>query len=314
MNTSLGIHHITAITGNPQKNLDFYEGFLGQKLVKRTVNFDDPRSYHFYFADATGSPGTLLTFFYFGNIPAGFRGVGEVGRIAYTISPASQQFWMERALEWNIATKVSINVFKESVLSLQDPDGMQIDLVSGIVSGKVDAWKDGPVPLVHALQGFRSASLTVTSVEEIEPTLVTLGFARILQSGQHVRFSTSGTLATILDCIELPDAPRARQGLGSVHHIAFRAESDEVELLIRQKIENAGLQPTNVIDRKYFHSVYFQTPSNILFEIATDSPGMTVDESLDSLGEKLVLPDQFEERRTEIERNLVPITLPRHQP
>jgi glyoxalase family protein len=272
MALSTGIHHITAITGNPQKNLDFYEGFLGQRLVKRTVNFDDPRSYHFYFGDAIGTPGTLLTFFYFGQIPAGTRGTGEVRKISYSIPKASKQFWQERAKRFSISC----------------------------------------IDSEHVLCGFYGATLAVTSHEEMLPALTALGYKLTAHTGQSFRFMTTGNHAHTLDLEEVPDAAFARQGSGSVHHIAFRATTDTDEMNLKEQVEQAGLQPTGVIDRNYFHSVYFQTPSRILFEIATDAPGMSIDESAELLGEKLVLPEQYEPHRAEIEKNLVPIILPRH--
>ncbi len=313
MKISGGIHHITAITGDPQKNIDFYEGFLGQKLIKRTVNFDDPSSYHFYFGDAFGKPGTLLTFFYWPGIPKGTRGAGEVSRIAYGIAAAAKEFWIQRAKEFDVPCEAGTNAFGESVLSLADPDGMSIELV--VTKGKttVDHWEEGDVPAEASLKGFYGATLNVVSAEAMEPVLQALGYKHKKDSGEHTRFESGAERACVLDLFEAPDLPMARQGWGSVHHIAFRAASDAEEITLQGAVAEAGTRPTHVIDRNYFHSVYFMTPARILFEIATDGPGFAIDESPDMLGEKLVLPAQYEPHRKEIEEALVPVTLPRHR-
>ncbi len=313
MKISGGIHHITAITGDPQKNIDFYEGFLGQKLIKRTVNFDDPSSYHFYFGDAFGKPGCLLTFFYWPGIPKGARGAGEVSRIAYGINAKTKEFWIQRAKEWNVPCEAGTNAFGETILSLADPDGMGIELVVTKEKTTVDYWKGGKIPEEASLKGFYGATLNVVSTESMEAVLKTLGYKRKKDSDEHARFEGGGERASVLDLFEAPDLPMARQGWGSVHHIAFRAATDAEEITLQAAVAEAGTQPTHVIDRNYFHSVYFMTPARILFEIATDGPGFAIDESLDMLGEKLVLPAQYEPHRGEIESALVPVTLPRHR-
>lgn len=178
MKISGGIHHITAITGDPQKNIDFYEGFLGQKLIKRTVNFDDPSSYHFYFGDAFGKPGCLLTFFYWPGIPKGARGAGEVSRIAYGINAKTKEFWIQRAKEWNVPCEAGTNAFGETILSLADPDGMGIELVVTKEKTTVDYWKGGKIPEEASLKGFYGATLNVVSTESMEAVLKTLGYKR----------------------------------------------------------------------------------------------------------------------------------------
>ena len=313
MTTSSGIHHITAITGDPQKNIDFYEGFLGQKLIKRTVNFDDPRSYHFYFGDCYGKPGTLLTFFYWKNIPVGTRGVGEVSRIMYGISTKAKDFWMQRAKKFHISCISDENEFGEEVLTLTDPDGMTIELVVTKEKSTVDWWKLGDVLEESALRGFYGATLTVMNTEEMVSTLATLGYTKEKTVGEHTRFVNPGERAKRLDLFEAPEMPRARQGSGSVHHIAFRSATDSDELDLRGRIQEVGAQPTPVIDRQYFHSVYFMTPAGVLFEIATDGPGFGIDEPLGALGEKLVLPPQYEPHRAAIVAALVPVVLPRNR-
>ena len=312
MQTSSGIHHITAITGDPRKNIEFYEGFLGQRLVKRTVNFDDPSSYHFYFGDAYGKPGTLITFFFWKGIPKGTRGTGEVSRIAYTIEPAAKEFWITRARIFGVTCTEGVNEFGEPVLMLRDPDDMTIELMMVGKNQNVDAWGESDVSPESMLGGFYGATLTVVSIEEMETVLAELGYAKQTTAGEHARFVTTGERATILDVVEAPDLPQSRQGSGSVHHIAFRATGDAEELEMRAQIEKTGSHPTPVIDRQYFHSVYFMTPGRILFEIATDSPGFAIDEPKESLGEHLVLPPMYEPHRAEIEKTLLPVSLPRH--
>lgn len=312
MKTSSGIHHITAITGDPQKNLDFYEGFLGQRLVKRTVNFDDPRSYHFYYGDFPGSPGTLMTFFYWKGIRERERGVGEVSAVAYAIPRSARQFWMDRAKTYGIEIETTANAFGDEMLVIEDPDGIRIELVSG-EQGPVEAWKQGPVPVESRLAGFFGVTLDVVSVEQMVPALRELGYEHKETVGSRARFVCEGDRACIVDLIEAPDLPEAQQGMGSVHHVAFRAQSDEDELFMRERIHMIGEMPTPVIDRNYFHSVYFMTPGRVLFEIATDGPGFSIDEDVDALGERLVLPAQYEKHRAQIEALLEPIQLPRMQ-
>jgi len=313
METHSGIHHITAITGDPQKNIDFYEGFLGQKLIKRTVNFDDPSSYHFYFGDAFGKPGTLLTFFYWPGIPKGTHGTGEVSRIAYGIKAEAKDFWIQRAQVFNISCETVTNAFGEDVLSLRDPDGMSIELIVTNEHTTVDWWKEGKIPQNSSLLGFYGATLSVVNTETMEPVLGVLGYTRAKENGEHARFITSAERAAILDVFEAPDLPISRQGSDSVHHIAFRAATDAAELELQAGVASVGMNPTHVIDRNYFHSVYFMTPGRILFEIATDGPGFAIDEERDLLGEKLVLPAQYEPQRAAIEKMLVPVTLPRNR-
>lgn len=317
MKTSPGIHHITAITGDPQKNLDFYEGFLGQKLVKQTVNFDDPRSYHFYFGDKNGTPGTLLTFFYFGKITPRTGGTGEVSKISYAVSSGSKDFWISRAQAFSVPCESAVNVFKEETLLMTDPDGIRIELVFKVGGMALDWWTEGEVPKSAMLLGFHGATLSVVSVADMQETLRELGYKQVQEVDTCFRFSTegnaAGSFAKYLDVYEEPDLQPARQGTGAVHHIAFRARSDSDELEMRAQVTETGLRPTPVIDRQYFHSVYFMTRGGILFEIATDEPGFAVDEDIEKLGEKLVLPPHLEPHREEIQKNLVPIVVPRHR-
>lgn len=308
-----GIHHITAITGDPQKCLDFYEGFLGQRLVKQTVNFDDPRSYHFYFGDEPGTPGTLITFFYFGPVQKGARGTGEVSAIQYGILKDAKEYWLNRAYQFGIEAVVMINAFGQEMVQFHDSDGIEIQLVLIPAKTDVTVWHSGDITESCALQGFYGATLTVLNTADMQPVLEGLGYEKKAEAGLVTRYCAKGLHGTYLDIHEAPDLLPARQGTGSVHHIALRAADDAAELEMRAHVAGIGLSPTPVIDRQYFHSVYFMTPGQILFEIATDQPGFAVDEHPDRLGETLVLPPQYEPYRDQIVKQLVPITVPRHK-
>ena len=312
MKNSSGIHHITAITGDPQKNIDFYEGFLGQRLIKRTVNFDDPRSYHFYFGDAYGKPGTLLTFFYWGNIPKRSPGVGEVSCISYGIGKDAIEFWKKRAQKFDVPCSEGSNDFEQDTLTLTDPDGMIIELVVAEEKTTVDPWTENGIPEESDVRGFYCATLNVVSADAMAPVMEALGYKKKKEVEEYTRYTSTAERANTIDLFEAPDLPQARQGSGSVHHVAFRAATDILEMEERSEIVLIGLNPTHQIDRQYFHSVYFMTPARILFEIATDGPGFTINEDREALGEKLVLPPQYEPHREEIVKNLVPVTLPRH--
>lgn len=311
MKHSSGIHHITAITGNPQKCIDFYEGFLGQRTVKKTVNFDDPSSYHLYFADAFGKPGTLMTFFYWGFMPDSTRGKGEVSALSYGISKEAADFWKKRAQEFDIDITEEKNNIGEDILKLHDSDGIEINLVLTDDKPTVDFWEKGPIPREAMLMGFYGATMKVENTEDMDKIMETLGYERQKKENLTTRFITESDRAKFIDMVEAPNLPKATQGTGSVHHIAFRTKNIETQDELRLKIMKAGAAPTAPIDRFYFRSVYFHTPEDILFEIATEGPGFLIDEDKESLGENLVLPEKLEQYREKIEEGLVPVELPR---
>ncbi len=314
MQKSKGIHHITAITTDPQKNLDFYEGFLGQRFVKKTVNFDDPRAYHLYYGDFSGAPGTILTFFYWPGIPKGTRGTGEVSGIVYAIQPDSVAFWKKRAAAYGIRAEEETLPFGERALTLHDPDGIRVILAASTDKSRVEMWKEGTVPEAHALRGFYGAVITLQEHAELADTLVFgLGLEGGEQAGSTMRYRAKQQPGLYLYTEEKPDLPRARQGAGSVHHIAFQADDDSVREALRQQVNERGIPSTGMIDRQYFHSTYFRTTAGVLFEIATNDIGFTVDEPKEELGEHLKLPPQYEAHRREIEAALVPLSLPRHK-
>jgi glyoxalase family protein len=307
-----GIHHITAIASDPQTNLDFYAEFLGLRLVKRTVNFDDPSAYHFYFGDRVGTPGTILTFFPWPGARRGTRGTGQVVTVAFTIPPSAIQYWRDRCSEWHVSFEQAENRFGQERLRFVDPDGLLLELVTSADSDDticVDEYS--PVPSEVALRGFHAptlelqrANLTVQLLTEV------FGFKLLGQEGGRNRFSVDPhSPSQQVDIVERTDAPFGHIAAGSVHHIAFRAATDEEQRTWREKLVELGFGVTPIIDRQYFHSIYFREPGGILFEIATDQPGFAIDEPVETLGESLKLPPQYEEHRSEIEGALPPIVL-----
>jgi glyoxalase family protein len=308
----VGIHHVTAVAGDPQRNLDFYAGTLGMRLVKLTVNFDDPGTYHLYYGDELGHPGSLLTFFPWPGGRPGRHGTGQVGTVSLAIPAASLGFWIERLLSHGIRYEGPARRFDEQVLSFKDPDGLLLELVASSRSANTPPWADGPVPSEHAIRGLHGATLWEDGDTGSADFLTkTMGFQPVGDEGQLIRFQ-SGDLGsgTVVDLRRAPGFWRGAGGVGTVHHVAFRAENDQVQLTKRAEIETQGVGITPVIDRQYFHSVYFREPGGVLFEIATDPPGFTIDEPAAELGTHLRLPPVYQPRRAEIERALPPLRLP----
>jgi glyoxalase family protein len=313
MTKTKGIHHITAITSDPQKNLDFYEGFLGQRLVKKTVNFDDPNAYHLYYGDAVGTPGTIMTFFYWAGIPKGTRGNGEVASIYYTIKSTSIDFWKERADEFNVSYTEKVLPFGETVLMISDPDGLEIGLVASDVETNVVPWTEGTVPTEHILGGFYGALLALPEDRPMGPALEEgLGYTLVETKSDITRYTATGWPGKFLATQVRADLQQARQGAGSIHHIAFQADTDKEREQLKTQVNEIGLGSTGLIDRQYFHATYFMTPAMILFEIATNNIGFAIDEEPTELGEHLKLPAQYETQREEITATLTPLTLPRN--
>lgn len=320
-----GIHHVTAITSKPQKNIDFYTGELGLRLVKLTVNQDDPTSYHLYHGDEVGRPGTILTFFHWPNIPRGRRGTSQVIATSFLIPENSINYWIERFKARKIEYNGPYRRFNnEQVITFHDPDGLELELVAhaSAEDRKVNIWKDGGIPVEDAIRGFYSVTLSEEGYERTASVLTDeLGFISTHHEGSRFRYEISATGggdeqegiggAKIVDVLCLPYTQQAIIGIGSVHHVAFRTPSDEQQLFLRRNIVKAGLNATPVIDRFYFHSVYFREPGGVLFEIATNPPGFAVDEKLDTLGTELVLPPWLESMRSELERILPPVVYPK---
>jgi glyoxalase family protein len=302
-----GIHHITAISSNAQKTFDFYSGILGLRLVKKTVNFDAPDTYHLYFADEIGSPGTVLTFFPFPNAGTGMRGRGQVTKIYFAVPIASFGYWIERFTTKGVKHESIGQRFSEKYVTFYDPDGLQLELV-GSESAHKNVWQDSDVPVDYAIRSFYGAELSVDSLESIDYLLKdVLGYSDInLKHGEFIhRFENkNATQASILDIFVMKGWPVGRDSAGTNHHIAFRVDNEEQQLKVREQLIEAGFHPTEVIDRNYFYSIYFREKNNILFEIATDTPGFLVDEAKESLGTNLKLPAQYEKQREQIEKSL----------
>jgi catechol 2,3-dioxygenase-like lactoylglutathione lyase family enzyme len=308
----VAIHHITAIAGDPQRNLDFYAGVLGMRLVKLTVNFDDSGSYHLYYGDEHGHPGSLLTFFPWPGGKPGRPGTGQVGIVSLAIPPASLGFWIERLLANGIRYDGPTRRFDEQALSFKDPDGLLLELVASPRIAESPSWMDGPVPGEHAVRGLHGATIWEDGDTGSADFLTrTMGFQPVGEEGNVFRFQ-SGDLGrgTVVDLRRAQGFWRGAGGVATVHHIAYRAEDDQAQLAKRAEIESQGIDITPVIDRQYFHSVYFREPGGVLFEVATDPPGFTIDESLAELGTHLKLPPMYEASRSEIERVLPPLRLP----
>ena len=308
----LGIHHITAIAGDPQTNLNFYAGLLGLRLVKLTVNFDDPTTYHLCYGDGAGHPGTILTFFPWPSAPKGRRGAGQVTQTAFAIPENAVSFWVERLTRHNVACEGPFDRLGEKVLAFSDPDGMRVELIATATAGIDRAYEFGPVPLEFAIRGFHSATLSEADRGPTAALLTdTMGFKLIAQDGNRFRYAAdSDESARLVDVLHVPQERHGRVLVGSVHHIAFRTANDAQQAVWLEELSRRNYGVSPVMDRKYFHSIYYREPGNILFEIATDPPGFAVDEAPEKLGTHLVLPAWLERDRPRLEAVLPPLTLP----
>ena len=311
-----GIHHITAICSDPQKNIDFYTKLLGLRLVKLTVNFDDPSTYHLYYGDEIGHPGTILTFFPWSNAPKGYRGTGQAVTTSFLVPQNSIEYWRKRLKNNDVCFEEPTKRFEdEKVIRLYDPDGLELELVAHSSADKNDErfWKEGPISYENGIRGFYSVSLSEEGYERTSEILCELGYKMIANEGNRFRYQLENAQGVagskILDVLCLPYTPNGIIGIGTVHHIAFRTPSDEKQKSIRDNIIKIGLNPTPVLDRTYFHSVYFREPGGVLFEVATDPPGFTVDQKIQDLGKRLMLPRWLEPVREKLERVLPKIDL-----
>ena len=310
-----GIHHVTAIAGDAQRTVDFYAGTLGMRLVKRTVNFDDPGTYHLYFGDERGTPGTIVTFFPWPGASRGREGVGQVNLVSLAIPEASLGFWLQRLVTQNVAHEDPATRFGERVIALRDPDGLRLDLVASAGASQRPGCAGGTVPEEHTVRGVHSVTIW-TERFAASAALLEGPFAmrRVGTEGNVTRFASAADGDALLDVRDASGFWSGAVAVGSVHHVAWRVPDDDAELALRQTVKEFGLRPTNVLDRNYFHSVYFREPGGTLFEIATDVPGFAIDEPADSLGDTLVLPPWLESRRDEISASLPPIHLPSRDP
>ena len=334
----LGIHHITAIARNPQRNIDFYSGLMGLRLVKLTVNFDDPTTYHLYYGNSLGRPGTILTFFPWSEALTGYRGTGQVTAISFLIPSNSMTYWIDRLKSNGISFVGPSKRFSDEFVSFHDPDGLMLELISPssndpqgqqlLQQTDNDIWKESPISKEHAIRGFHSATLSEEGYERTASLLTdTMGFKLLAKDNKEDRFrfgileknnnnyevnsgstESSKSIGSFVDIVCQPEISRGYIGIGTVHHIAWRAANDRHQIDLRKRIvEEAKLNPTPVIDRTYFHSVYFREPGGILFEIATDPPGFAIDESPEDLGKHLKLPQWLEPVRGKLEQLLPPV-------
>lgn len=304
-----GIHHITAVASSAVVNLTFYEKLLGLRLVKQTVNFDDPYTYHLYYGDAQGSPGTILTFFPWENLSQGRPGSGMVTAVAFSIPRGSIDFWVQRLNAAGVKVGKEER-FGEPVVRFVDPHGLPLELVGVSRPPSNVYWKDGPVTETHAIQGFHSATATLNRWEEIKGLLLDV-MGMTLEGRENnryrLRMENQASPGVTYDIVADSDAPVGRPGGGTVHHIAFRTADDESQADWQTRLRASGIAVTGVRDRNYFRSIYFSSPGGILFEIATDPPGFSVDEKHEELGTSLKLPSQYEPMRDKIEKQLLPL-------
>ncbi|HSI90039.1 MAG TPA: ring-cleaving dioxygenase [Adhaeribacter sp.] len=299
----LGLHHITAIAGNAKRNLDFYTKVLGLRLIKKTVNFDDPKTYHFYFGDAAGSPGTILTFFPWGDIVPGRRGTHMATEIGYAVPEGSFDFWMKRFDAHNVTYNKPAEKFGEKYLTFLDPDGLKLELVIPKKADSRQPFETAEVKAENATRGFHHITLTLDDVRGTAAILTEVfGYELEGQEVNRYRYLTKAVEnAAIVDLVEAKGEKRGHVAGGTIHHVAFRVKNDEVLMKFREKVARRGLNITEQIDRNYFHSLYFREPGGVLFEIATDNPGFAIDEKPEELGTHLMLPKQYEPRRAELE-------------
>ncbi|WP_342332804.1 ring-cleaving dioxygenase [Pedobacter sp. FW305-3-2-15-E-R2A2] len=307
MNKILGLHHITAIAGSAQKNHEFYTRVLGLRLVKKTVNFDDPGTYHLYYGDERGSAGTILTFFPWEGIAQGKNGTGMATEIGYAVNSGSLAFWKDRFEAFQVRHEEAEERFGETLLKFKDPDGLELSLIVPATADTRIPWETNEVNIENATKGFHSTTLTLKSIDKTAKVLTDIfGYRLLAQEGNRFRFLTDSVPnSAIIDLLESPEGQHGISGAGTNHHVAFRVPDEAVQQEFRERISSQGLQITPKIDRDYFFSLYFREPGGVLFEIATDNPGFTVDEPLAELGTHLMLPQQHDYLRAELE-NILP--------
>jgi glyoxalase family protein len=307
----VGLHHVTAIASDPQTTLDFYTQVLGLRFVKRTVNFDDAGSYHFYFGDDIGSPGTILTFFAWPGAAKGTVGVGETSATAFGVPDSSLDFWERRLTAVGVPAERLEDRFGDPVLSFGAPDGMRVEIIGSRSAGEVRAARGSDVPLEHAIRGFYGVTLCEAGYELTARVLADMGFRKVGEEGNRFRFVAEGSAhGNRIDVRVQTQLVHGHLGAGSVHHIAFRVPDDASQVGWRETLAARSLDVTPVLDRTYFRSIYFREPGGVLFELATDPPGFNLDEPVEHLGEALKLPPWLERYRPRIERALPPIAIP----
>jgi glyoxalase family protein len=310
-NNILGLHHITAIAGDAQRNYDFYTKTLGLRMVKKTVNFDDPQTYHFYFGDKVGNPGTLLTFFPWTGVRQGKNGTGMATEIGFSVPHSSLNFWQERFEKFRVIHDIISERFGEKYLPLKDPDGLWLNLIEAKNKDSRKGWETSELKSDTAIKGFHTVTLTLNNIAATAAVLTEVfGYSLVEQDGNLYRYRTDSVEnAAFVDLLESPGGQRGINAGGTNHHVAFRVKNEEVLMAFREKILERGLQITDKINRDYFFSLYFREPGGVLFEIATDNPGFATDEALEELGHSLQLPDRYKSMREKIEKGLPELKL-----
>lgn len=300
-----GLHHVTAIAGDTQRNVDFYRDVLGLRLLKKTVNFDAPDVYHLYYGDETGSPGSIYTSFPYGNLPRGRKGAGQLTYTAFSVPVAGMSFWLDRLHQFHIAHAKPTNRFDEVYIRFEDYDGMGIELVFTDADTR-PGYSNGQIALENAIRGFHTVTLEELKPERtIELLTGVMQHRLVAEEADLFRYEAgAGGSGRYVDIQVSANSVRALQGAGSVHHVAFSTDNDDTQLIIQGQLAEAGYSVTPVQDRNYFHSIYFREPGGILFEIATNPPGFAIDEAPESLGTLLKLPPQYEARRAQLEKVL----------
>lgn len=300
-----GIHHITAIVGNPKENVAFYQNVLGLRLIKKTVNFDDPGTYHLYFGDGKGHPGTIITFFPWKNGNQGQIGNGQVGTTTYVVNEGALDFWEERLKGFNISTERTSR-FGENYLSFDDPHGLHLEIVERS-EGTDNDWESEGVPTDKAIKGFGGAILLSRKPDDTAELIGDLfGFKKVDENEEMIRFISKGSIGNVIDT-DKTQTTSGTMGVGTVHHIAFRAKDDTDHLEWQEHMMSNNYPTTEVKDRNYFNAIYLRDKSGIIIEIATDPPGFTTDEPLETLGEELKLPEWLEPKRKQLEQILPPL-------
>lgn len=300
-----GIHHITAIVGHPQENVDFYAGILGLRLVKKTINFDDPGTYHLYFGNEGGKPGSIITFFPWANAYQGRIGDGQVGVTTYVVPSGAMDFWKNRLSKFNVEY-IEVERFGENYLQFDDPHGLHLEIVAR-EEGELNSWTFGEVSKEVAIKGFGGAILYSSRPKETAATLVdVMGLEVVGTEGDYTRFKATADIGNIID-VKMTMGVRGTMGVGTVHHIAWRAKDDADHQEWHEYAMNHGQYVTEIKDRNYFNAIYFRESGEILFEIATDPPGFANDEPRETMGEQLMLPTQYEHLRDRLEKSLIPI-------
>lgn len=302
-----GIHHITAIVGHPQENVDFYAGVLGLRLVKQTVNFDDPGTYHLYFGNQGGKPGTIITFFPWAGASRGIIGDGQVGVTSFVVPTGAIQFWEHRLKNFDVPI-IKIERFGEQYVQFNDPHGLKLEIVER-KDGEPNTWMFGGVNPDVAIKGFGGATLFSSQPNKTAELLQhVMGLEHIGAEGEFIRFRSTAHIGNIID-VKINPTGKGQMGVGTVHHIAWRANDDKDHLEWQQYVTENGYQVTSVRDRNYFKALYFREHGDIMFEIATDPPGFAHDESEETMGQHLKLPEQYEHRREKLEDKLIPIQI-----